>query len=229
MATKEISVFVDESGSFDPDAGSSRYYLICIVLHDQDSPIDQDVEILNTHLDRLGIGEDHCVHAGPLIRREGEYANLTREIRRNVFSKMLAFIRRADITYKCFCIDKKYIDRVKSLHDALLQKMVGFLASNAEVFNEYDAIKVYYDNGQIQVKEILKEAFALFSSKVEYVADVKPSRYRLFQAADVICTLDLMRAKLDDGGELTKSEFVFFGGVRDLKRNVLRFIKVKEM
>ena len=30
MQDKEISVFVDESGSFDPDAASSRYYLLCI-------------------------------------------------------------------------------------------------------------------------------------------------------------------------------------------------------
>ena len=30
--TKEISVFVDESGSFDPDESSSRFYLICFVM-----------------------------------------------------------------------------------------------------------------------------------------------------------------------------------------------------
>lgn len=35
--TKEISVFVDESGSFDGNSKSSQYYLICMVFHDQDS------------------------------------------------------------------------------------------------------------------------------------------------------------------------------------------------
>ena len=28
---KEISVFVDESGTFDPDVEASRFYLICMV------------------------------------------------------------------------------------------------------------------------------------------------------------------------------------------------------
>lgn len=32
---KEISVFVDESGTFDPDAEASRFYLVCMVFHDQ--------------------------------------------------------------------------------------------------------------------------------------------------------------------------------------------------
>jgi hypothetical protein len=35
MSDKDISVFVDESGRFAPDSNSSRYYLICLVLHDQ--------------------------------------------------------------------------------------------------------------------------------------------------------------------------------------------------
>ena len=32
--TKEISVFIDESGSFDPDRSSSRSYLVCMVFHE---------------------------------------------------------------------------------------------------------------------------------------------------------------------------------------------------
>ena len=32
---KEISVFVDESGTFDPDVEASRFYLVCMVFHDQ--------------------------------------------------------------------------------------------------------------------------------------------------------------------------------------------------
>ena len=32
---KEISVFVDESGSYDLNASSSRFYIVCMVFHDQ--------------------------------------------------------------------------------------------------------------------------------------------------------------------------------------------------
>ena len=41
--TKEISVFVDESGSYDPDETSSLYYMVCLVFHDQDSDISGEI------------------------------------------------------------------------------------------------------------------------------------------------------------------------------------------
>lgn len=50
---------------------------------------------------------------------------------------------------------------------------------------------------------------------------VRPSDYRLFQAADMICTLELLVAKAEDGS-LSKSEREFFGGMRDLKKNYLK-------
>ena len=45
--TKEISVFVDESGSFESDEESSRFYIVCFLLHDQSN----DISPLVTHLD----------------------------------------------------------------------------------------------------------------------------------------------------------------------------------
>ena len=74
MKETDISVFVDESGSFDSDDGSSRFYLICLVVHDQREDIEGDVAALEDSLASLGLGRGHCIHAGPLIRREGEYA-----------------------------------------------------------------------------------------------------------------------------------------------------------
>ena len=91
---REISVFVDESGSFDPDAKSSQFYLICMVFHDQDVSIAENVAALNVGLREIGLAEDHAVHAGPLIRWESPYRNLRRQDRRVVFAKMLAFLRR---------------------------------------------------------------------------------------------------------------------------------------
>lgn len=50
---------------------------------------------------------------------------------------------------------------------------------------------------------------------------MRPSDYRLFQVADMICTLELLVAKAEDGS-LSKSEREFFGGMRDLKKNYLK-------
>ena len=53
-STKEISVFVDESGSFDPDRQSSRYYMICMVFHNQDIDISQEINALEDSLESIG-------------------------------------------------------------------------------------------------------------------------------------------------------------------------------
>ena len=94
----------------------------------------------------------------------------------------------------------------------------------------YDVIKVYYDHGQAEVNAMLKEAFtAKFGGKVEFVPDVKPEKYKLFQLADLICTVSLIARKLEFGYPMTNSERKFFGGPRAFTRNVLRSIKTREI
>ena len=91
-----------------------------------------------------------------------------------------------------------------------------------------DQIKVYYDNGQAQVTSLLKEAFAIYSSRVEFTPNVVPTRYRLFQAADAISMLELVKAKLLENGAITESEDRFFGGVKNFRKNYLKPLSRKE-
>ena len=220
--TKEISVFVDESGSFDPLSSSSQFYIVCMVFHDQAKSIVDSINGFNAALKSLGLDTEQAVHAGPLIRWEEPYRQLRRQERRIIFGKMLAFLRRCDITYRCFAVDKRFVDNVKTLHDRLLQQIAGFLASHAEDFDSYDTLKVYYDNGQSNVKSILKDAFALFSSKTEFVEEVTPDKYKLFQVADMIATLELVRLKLDTDGRISDAEKDFFLTIQNLKKNFLK-------
>ncbi len=46
-----------------------------------------------------------------------------------------------------------------------------------------------------------------------------PSKYKLFQAADLLCTLELVKPK---------SEKTFFGNIRDLKKNYIKPLSKKE-
>ena len=227
MSEKDISVFVDESDSFAPDANSSRYYLICLVLHDQEADISEAVSSLEDSLDSMGLGRDHCIHAGPLVRREKEYVDLRREERRRIFARMMSFIRKADFLYKCFALDKKFLSGATAVHDLLLQHLVRFLIDNSGSLNTYSRIKIYYDDGQPQIKALLHEAFAIYAARTEFVADVQPERYRLFQVADVLCTLELARLKLQAGERLSSSEFEFFNGIQGLRKNYLKPISSK--
>ena len=139
---------------------------------------------------------------------------MDREVRRIVVYRMLSFFRKVAVKYHCFIVDKRFVDNAGNLHDALLQAML----------NGYDKLKVYYDNGQSAVSEVLREAFALFASKTEFVQGVTPSKYRLFQVADLVCTLELIKTKLEIEGRLSDSEFAFFRGIHNLKKNYLKVL-----
>lgn len=110
-----------------------------------------------------------------------------------------------------------------------ISRLVRFLIDSADTLNGYTRLKVYYDNGQPQIKEMLKEAFAIYASKTEFVSDVHPDKYRLFQVADTLCTLELTRLKLLSGDRLSSSEFEFFGGIQNLKRHYFKPIEHKRV
>jgi hypothetical protein len=224
MRTREISVFIDESGSYEEDRQSSRYYLVCMVFHDQDVDISDAIYKLELSLVAMGLDRLHCVHAGPLIRRENEYAGMSREERRGIFRRLFLFLQNADISYKCFVIDKNFIGPTQDIHDSLLQQIVSFLLSKADELSAFDKLKVYYDNGQSKLTYLLKEAFSIFASRTEFIPDVEPARYRLFQVADIVCTLELAHAKLLSLEGLSKSEIAFFGGVKNFKKNYLKLL-----
>lgn len=181
---------------------------------------------LDSFLESVGLGSHHCVHVGPLVRREGEYSTMLRETRQAIFRRMAAFVRKSPITYRCFSIDKHFDSRDAAVHDHLLQGITRYLISRTDEFNSFDKVKVYYDNGQSQVKSLLAEAFAIYSSKTEFVPNVHPNAYRLFQAADLLCTVELVAAKAMDG-EMSASERRFFGEKREFLRNILRPIRSK--
>ena len=77
----ELSIFVDESGDFGVYDYRSPYYIISLVFHAQNNDIQSDLNRLESELNYLGLPE-HCVHAGPIIRSENEYKELSLEDRR---------------------------------------------------------------------------------------------------------------------------------------------------
>ena len=229
MNSKTLSVFVDESGNFklpDPD---SRFYILTMVFHDQSVDISHDIAHLERSDTMIGL-EGHCFHAGPLIRREKNYSMLSRQLRGRIFSRMMAFTRKLVFSYHCLHVDKRFIDASDQISSRLSTSLSAFLSAHQDNFSDIDRIKIYYDCGQPQVTNLLHHAFEAGSKcPVEFASSVKPSRYRLFQVADLICTLHLLELKLKEGLPFSKSEQQFFGGPKKFRHNVLRYIKAKEI
>ncbi len=141
------------------------------------------------------------------------------QIRRKLFARFVAFARRAPVWGRTFCVDKRYLSSAELMTKALMEQMARHLESSRDTFSRFERIKVYYDNGQQQVKSILKSVFSPFPA--EFPSNVTPERYRLFQVADLACTTALLRAKLDNGLPLTKSEIYFFRNAHDLKKDYI--------
>ena len=125
---KTLSIFIDESGDFGEYAVHSPYYIISLVLHNQDIDISGSINWLEQALSDIGY-PNHCVHTGPLIRGEEEYRLDDIELRKSVLRKMMSFLRRVNITYKSFHIEKKHIeDEVIAINK--LSKQLGGCGRN---------------------------------------------------------------------------------------------------
>lgn len=96
-----------------------------------------------------------------------------------------------------------------------------------QYFLSFDQVKVYYDNGQVEVTKILSSVLnVMFQNDI--FRKVIPSSYRLFQVADLICSFNLISIKAENK-MLPKSELYFFPNIRDLKKNYLKPIQKKEL
>ena len=196
---KEISIFIDESGDFGEYQIHSPYYIVSIVFHEQKKDISALVSNLDKRLTYHNLN-NNCIHTGPIVRKEKEYQNMSIKERRNILNTFTAFIKKCPITYKCFYIEKKHLEDEVEMASKLAKQISIFLKDNLQYFNEFDVVKVYYDNGQIELTKLLTGIFYTLFSNVEF-NKVIPSDYKLFQAADLFCYFKLLSLKLSNNKE----------------------------
>ena len=223
-----LSVFVDESGRFVYPDRDSRFYILGMVFHDQSDSIKEAVLDLERGLLGIGIDPEAFVfQTGPLIRREKSYAILSRNFRGRIYARLMTFARRVIFKYHCIHVDKKFIGSSLQIVGSLKNSLELFIASHMEFLKSYDKVKIYYDCGQSPITNLLHLSFKAIGGSVEFIQNVQPCRYRLFQLADFICTLSLIHLKILRGEPLTESEWKFFGGRKAFIRNELKLLKSK--
>lgn len=223
---KELSIFIDESGDFGEYNYRSPFYIISMVMHDQSIDISTDLEKLNNELSLLGYSQ-HCIHAGPIIRQESEYRFVKLEERQKLLKKLITFLRKINIKCNCVYIEKKHIKDEVEAAGRLGKQIANFIRDNYMYFLSFDKVIIYYDNGQVEVNKILSTVFHSLLDNVEF-RKVIPAEYRLFQVADLVCTLKLTELKMLQH-TLSKSEKNFFQDERTLKKNYLKPLKSKEL
>lgn len=135
-------------------------------------------------------------------------------------------VLNCEIKYKSFIFHKIEFKNNFKLEDRIARDISLFIKENLLFFLKYDKIILYYDNGQHELSQILNAVFEAELPSFE-VRKVLPSEYRLFQVADLLCTLELLKEKIKHGN-LSKSEEIIFHSKRDFKKDFLKGIQKKE-
>lgn len=216
----ELSIFVDESGDFGAYESHAPFYLFTLVFHDQSQSIQDQISYLEQGLADVGFEVKHCFHAGPIIRREEDYQNLSITERRKCLNRILTFAKNCEISYITFWVEKKHMSDSLGLTVALSKQLSAFIREEYSFFAQFDKIIIYYDNGQVELNKVLASIFIVMLPQAEF-RKVLPADYRLFQVADLFCTLELICLK-EERHIVSKSEETFFGSMRDMRKNYLK-------
>ena len=222
---RELSVFVDESGNGRRD---SKYYLLTLVFHDQDVPITGLVDAYEAKLRASGMA-DVPLHLNPLIRANDEYADLGAEERRRMLGAFRGFANRCPFTYLTFAYKKSHFSDDEALYSKMRQDLVNALFERLEVLQGFDTVKIYYDNGQGPITQVLHSAFeyALGRQAVVY-RDCAPNGYRLQQVADYACGIELAALKYESR-ETGRTEEIFYGTWREFNKSFLKKLRSKRL
>lgn len=107
----------------------------------------------------------------------------------------------------------------------MAKELSFFIHNNITFFQKFDNVVLYYDNGQTELNRILNLVLSTELSTYSY-KKVSPKDYKLFQVADLICTLKLLDLKCKHG-ELSRSEQLIFHSKRELRRQFIKPILKK--
>lgn len=216
-----ISIFVDESGERGQE---SEYYLLTLVFHDQNEDILERIRMYEQALRDRRL-PDIPFHAGPLFNGHDDYESIPLPIRKQLFTAFYTLVWHLPITYTTFTYRKHDLRGIKELETHMKQDIINFLFTHLEWFQQYDAVKIYYDGGQPVATYALRTAveYALSMTAIQY-RNSSPRDYRLSQVADCICALELTAQKYVDKRS-TVTDGKMFGGIGAFKRNYLKKIR----
>lgn len=221
----EVGIFIDESGI---QEGASRYYLVTLVIHEQDVDLAPYFAAYEQSLRNRSL-PDIPFHSTPLLRAGDDYKDMDVEIRNRLLVSFGAFVRKLPVRYVAFSYRSSEFGTQEKLQALIRRDLVSFLVGNLEYFQRFDHVKIYYDDGQDAPKDAVHDAFAYALSKEATV--YRNSNYRSFrlaQVADYLCALELTEIKYATHEE-TATDVRFFGKASSFRKNYLRQARRKLM
>jgi len=222
MTKKTLGVFIDESGNFDFISSKSKYYVFTLVFHDQSVNLQEHFKESEIYLVSLGY-DKHNIHTNQLVRGKDEYENVQRQTRLKLFNHLFRLQRNIGVKFMSFVYDKTTFETKEKMLYRMTRDLSILILENQDYFSKFAQTIVYYDNGQNEIQTLIDVVMEAHFNNM-YRRNVIPAQKKLFQVADMICTLELLNIKYLTKN-LNKSDLTFFGSYSDLYRNYLRKIE----
>lgn len=216
---------VDELGS---DNLRDEHYLLVFVLREQLDPITHEIERYEQSLRDKGL-PDIPLHSGLLLTGHEGYEGMPLADRKRLPSSFRVLFRNLPVRHVCAVLRLSEYGNIGHVKAAMRRSIANFLFDNLGYFQGFDDVKIYYDSGRRTMAHALHRAMGLARAKnaVVYRAAV-PENYWLSQAADYICTMELVALRYRDG-EPSATDKKFFGSWSQFKKGILREMRAKRV
>lgn len=202
-----LNIFIDESGDFGFEKGSSELYAVSFTLHESTDSIDEELKYLNEKLSKLNY--DGMIHLAYLVAKRGDYAHFSLEKRKSIFWAIFYFAKRVKIKVHTVIVNKNFKNKKSQLTKELKYKIEKFLKKIDNYMDEFEKIVIYYDNGQDELGKII-DSLVITKNNIEHRTEFNHKEKRLFQVSDMLTFVDKIVYKHDNNMQLTKAEKYFF-------------------
>ena len=222
---RDPSLFIDESGS---DNLRDRCYLLTLVLHEQDMDTSERIRLYERSLAEKDL-PDIPFHASPLPNGHDGYGNMDPANRKRLLSSFRVFFRHMPVRYTCITHSRRRCTALDGVTAAMRKHLVDFLFDKLAYFQDFDAVKIYYDDGQKSIAQAIHKAvdYALAKDTAVY-RPASSSDYGPGQIADYICTMELAALKYADKAS-TATDKKFFGSWSQFKKGSLKEVRAERI
>lgn len=135
----------------------------------------------------------------PLMHGNESYKAMDTRMRSRLLAGFASFANKCPITYATFSYQRDRFTNDETMFARMRRDLVLFLFDTLQSFQEYDAVKIYYDDGQNEVTNVLHAAFGyVLGAQAVIYKECDPRHFRLQQIADYICEIELARINTKD-------------------------------
>lgn len=223
---KELSIFVDESGTYSTPEDHNSYYLVSFIFHDQNNTITDQITEFDRTLKECNFNIEYF-HSSPIVRAKEIFKTYSLDDRRKLFYKMLNFYNHCNISHTTFKIKRTEAEDAAKLSSKLAKEIKYFIEDYISYFKKYDRIIVYYDYGQSSLGILLNATLSLLLNNTEF-RRVEQPKYKLLQMADFVCYLNLLKIKQQEK-RLSVIERKFFYKPSELNKTFLKSLNKKTL